>query len=55
MESIYDKLSELIEADETVAVATIIDVKGSVHEQDRREDDHPPARPARRHRGRRLR
>jgi len=30
MESIYDKLSELIEADETVAVATIIDVKGSV-------------------------
>ena len=30
MESIYDRLSELIEADETVAVATIIDVKGSV-------------------------
>jgi xanthine dehydrogenase accessory factor len=30
MESIYDKLSELIEADETVAIATIIDVKGSV-------------------------
>jgi len=30
MESIYDKLSELIEAHETVAVATIIDVKGSV-------------------------
>jgi xanthine dehydrogenase accessory factor len=30
MESIYDKLSEFIEADETVAVATIIDVKGSV-------------------------
>ncbi len=30
MESIYDKLSELIEANETVAVATIIDVKGSV-------------------------
>jgi len=30
MESIYDKLSEFIEADETVAVATIIEVKGSV-------------------------
>ena len=30
MESIYDRLSKLIEADETVAVATIIDVKGSV-------------------------
>ena len=30
MESIYDRLTELIEADETVAVATIIDVKGSV-------------------------
>ena len=30
MESIYDRLSEFIEADETVAVATIIDVKGSV-------------------------
>ena len=30
MESIYDRLSEIIEADETVAVATIIDVKGSV-------------------------
>jgi len=30
MESIYDRLNEFIEADETVAVATIIDVKGSV-------------------------
>ena len=30
MKSIYDRLSEFIEADETVAVATIIDVKGSV-------------------------
>jgi xanthine dehydrogenase accessory factor len=30
MESIYDRLSEFIEADEPVAVATIIDVKGSV-------------------------
>jgi xanthine dehydrogenase accessory factor len=30
MESIYDRLSEFIEADETVAVATIIEVKGSV-------------------------
>jgi xanthine dehydrogenase accessory factor len=30
MESIYDRLSEFMEADETVAVATIIDVKGSV-------------------------
>ena len=30
MESIYKKLAELIEAGETVAVATIIDVRGSV-------------------------
>ncbi len=30
MESIYNKLAELIEAGETVAVATIIDVRGSV-------------------------
>ncbi len=30
MEGIYARLNELLEADETVAVATIIDVKGSV-------------------------
>ncbi len=30
MESIYNKLADLIAADETVAVATIIDIKGSV-------------------------
>ena len=30
MESIYNKLAELIAAGETVAVATIIDVRGSV-------------------------